>query len=379
MKNAKLFSIRNSKSAIRNQFLVSLRAIACRLRRASLIAGQSLFLLASCLIAHASFEELGIGARAVGMGSSFVAISNDASAMYYNPAGLTQLTRPELLTAGSKLYMGLSDGTDIIDAYVGFAIPLHRVETEQRGLYAEKRGNLNSQFAIRNPNSSALGVSYHIRDVQTLYQEEEIQVSYAVPLTSLVSWGSVIPAKAGIQSVSLGLSVKALKKSFKLDPTTEKDPLFQSRGHTKKGFATDVGLLAQLSNGVNIGLAVRNLYSTNMGLGEALPAPREFNLGAHYKGITADLRHRNGKSELKFGYELGLGPMALRMGGSLGARGWGLGTSNLLNNLSLGTGFDLMRNPTTVGVRMDYAVSYPMTGVARGTLGTHKISLTMRF
>jgi len=83
---------------------VSLRAL--RLILVSTLAWQSLFLLASCLTAHAAFEDLGIGARAVGMGSSFVAISNDASAMYYNPAGLTQLTRPELLTAGSKLYMG---------------------------------------------------------------------------------------------------------------------------------------------------------------------------------------------------------------------------------------------------------------------------------
>jgi len=309
---------------------------------------------ASRFTLHASFEELGIGARAVGMGSSFVAISNDASAMYYNPAGLTQLSRPELLTAGSKLYMGLSDGTDMIDAYVGFAYPFNT------GAHSP----ISPHFG-----SPTFGISYHIRDVQALYQEEEIQVSFAQPLDS------VIPAKAGIQSVSLGLSVKALKKSFKLDPSTENDPLFQNSGHSKRGFAADIGLLAQLSHGVSIGLAIKNLYSTNMGLGEDLPTPREIKLGAHYKGIGLDLRHRNGKSELKFGYELALGPMALRMGAGTG--NWKLKTGNLLSHLSLGTGINLMDGPTTVG--LDYAVSYPMTGVARGTLGTHKVSLTMKF
>jgi len=179
-------------------------------------------------------------------------------------------------------------------------------------------------------------------------------VSYAMPLAGVVN--SIRNSQFAIRNLSLGVSAKALKKSFKLDPSSEKDPLFQNRGHTKKGFAADVGLLVQLSHGVSIGLAIKNLYSTNMGLGEDLPAPRELNLGAHYKGITADLRHRNGKSELKFGYELGLGPMALRMGAGTG--NWKLKTGNLLSHLSLGTGINLMDGPTKVG--LDYAVSYPM-------------------
>ena len=39
---------------------------------------------------------LGAGARAQGMGSAYVAISDDATAVYWNPAGLSQLGRPEL-------------------------------------------------------------------------------------------------------------------------------------------------------------------------------------------------------------------------------------------------------------------------------------------
>jgi len=41
------------------------------------------------------FLKVGISARAVGMGEAFTAVANDASAMYYNPGGLIQLTKPQ--------------------------------------------------------------------------------------------------------------------------------------------------------------------------------------------------------------------------------------------------------------------------------------------
>jgi hypothetical protein len=38
------------------------------------------------------FLKIGIGARATGMGSSFVAVADDASAVYWNPAGISRLS-----------------------------------------------------------------------------------------------------------------------------------------------------------------------------------------------------------------------------------------------------------------------------------------------
>ncbi len=37
----------------------------------------------------AKFLSIDIGARAVGMGGAFTSIANDATAMYWNPAGLS--------------------------------------------------------------------------------------------------------------------------------------------------------------------------------------------------------------------------------------------------------------------------------------------------
>ena len=44
----------------------------------------------------AAFLEIGPGARALGMGSAFVSVANDASSLYWNPAGIVNVSKPEI-------------------------------------------------------------------------------------------------------------------------------------------------------------------------------------------------------------------------------------------------------------------------------------------
>jgi len=46
------------------------------------------------------FVLMGSGARALGMGGAFIAIADDATASFWNPAGLTHLERPEVSVVG---------------------------------------------------------------------------------------------------------------------------------------------------------------------------------------------------------------------------------------------------------------------------------------
>src|SRR5437660_11462918 len=50
------------------------------------------------------FMSYGAGARSLAMGAAFLGVSDDASATYWNPAGLSQITRKELMPLRSTLF-----------------------------------------------------------------------------------------------------------------------------------------------------------------------------------------------------------------------------------------------------------------------------------
>ncbi len=61
-----------------------------------------------------SYNPVGSGARALGMGGAFIAIADDATSASWNPGGLIQLERPEVAGVGAYFYRSedLSFGTN---------------------------------------------------------------------------------------------------------------------------------------------------------------------------------------------------------------------------------------------------------------------------
>jgi hypothetical protein len=55
----------------------------------------------------AEFLKIGVGARALGMGGAFVSIADDASATYWNPAGIVQLQSAEALGMHASQFGGV--------------------------------------------------------------------------------------------------------------------------------------------------------------------------------------------------------------------------------------------------------------------------------
>ncbi len=74
--------------------------------------------------AYANFEDLGAAARPLGMGNAFTALATDVNAIYYNPAGLAQVSVGEITTSYTRYLIGLSDNSVFGGGYMGGVLPL---------------------------------------------------------------------------------------------------------------------------------------------------------------------------------------------------------------------------------------------------------------
>jgi long-subunit fatty acid transport protein len=74
-------------------------------------------------ISTAQFLKIGVGGRATAMGDAFVAIANDVSALYWNPAGLTQFSENQVMFSHNKWVV------DINHDFVGAVYHLDETNT----------------------------------------------------------------------------------------------------------------------------------------------------------------------------------------------------------------------------------------------------------
>jgi len=65
------------------------------------------------------FLSIGVGSRALGMGGAFTALSDDISAAYWNPAGLSSIVHPGLILMHASNFSGIVNYD-----YAGFGMPL---------------------------------------------------------------------------------------------------------------------------------------------------------------------------------------------------------------------------------------------------------------
>lgn len=74
-------------------------------------------------ISTAQFLKIGVGGRAAALGESFVAISNDASALYWNPAGLSQFKDNQVMFSHNEWVV------DIYHEFIGVVYHLDNDNT----------------------------------------------------------------------------------------------------------------------------------------------------------------------------------------------------------------------------------------------------------
>jgi len=274
----------------------------------------------------AQFLKIGCGARAIAMGEAFSAVSDDANAIYWNPAGLSQIDCSEV-SAMHAIWL-----ESINYDYLAYAQPLRNATIGASLNYLsmssiDKMTELGEKDGTFSPYDSAFNLAY---------------------------------AKK-IGPITGGINVKYIKQ--------------QIDDETASGFAVDLGTLHRLSDNLKGAVVIHNIGPEIKFIDEGDPLPLSIRLGLSYRLGDKLLLALDGVAPIDNDPNVHVGceyrlngikkvPIALRMGYKTTT------TSDLdaLSGLSAGLGFNVG------GLDIDYA------WVPYGDLGdTHRISLGMKF
>jgi hypothetical protein len=188
-------------------------------------------------VVQANFLETELGARAMGMGGAFVAVADDATALHWNPAGLSNVHGFEVFGMRTSVYSveGLSE---------------------------------DAAIASYGGGGQGFGLGWMRTGAQDLYNEDTLVAGY----------GRETP----IEGLSLGASVKRLSIDA---PGYDyyNDPAFDKDGDN--AYAGDIGAL-YMKGSWRVGAMVRNIGEPKLQLLSTTTDPdavvSEFRFGGSY-------------------------------------------------------------------------------------------------
>jgi hypothetical protein len=300
-------------------------------------------LMFSCsAISFAGFSKNSPSVVAQSMGCAFVAKADDASALFINPAGVIQLSRPQVSFMYGIPYMGLPD-VSLQEEYLAAAVPL---------------GSMPVVISFGGSSMNAAG---------QLLEQEGI-IGCAVAINSQLAFG------ANITYLYHNYNVAA-------DNPAASDPVF-ANGTSKGAVGFDAGALWVINEYLATGISIRHANSPDVGLASTDKVPMEI---------------RGGGAVLVDGFQV-VGDFKLRDAGNGVADRqrvtWGLGTekaliegdaktgkifSRLVGRAGIGTdqvtaGFGLVFSQ----IGIDYAFAF-INNLSNDNSGSHRISLSYTF
>ncbi len=187
--------------------------------------------------AGAQFLELGVSARAIAMGEAFLSICDDASAVYYNPAGLSQMMERQ------AMFTHVSYPADINYDFVALAYPTPRFG-----------GVWGVGFTMLNAGDMPYLGDYEVglSPTQTFTAKDyALSLSYARSLTD---------------RFNVGVTLKIIEELYDTERAT--------------GWAVDVGTLYDTGfKGFKIGMMISNFGPDLTFIDESYPLPMNFRFG----------------------------------------------------------------------------------------------------
>lgn len=132
------------------------------------------------------FLNLGVGGRALALGSAFVAISDDATAVYWNPAGLSKITSQELLFMHAETF-----GSLLNHDFIGWAIPMqNRFENYTFGVSLWRLGGGDIKVTeLPDPNNPISSANRPYVKKEAGHADYLLTFSFAKKNSSRLSFG----------------------------------------------------------------------------------------------------------------------------------------------------------------------------------------------
>lgn len=290
----------------------------------------------SSSVIEGAFQQSSLSVSAKGMGGAFVALANDSSALFINPAGLLNVPYHEASFSYGKPFYGLA-GIDLSQGYFSVSVPMY--------------------------SGARLGIGGASFVASGLMEESVWSVAYARNIGSLLGLGP--------QSLQMGINLNYLFHSFSIREVPE-GVVFKN-GTSRDAWSADAGILLHAGERLSLGASMRHITQPDVGLITNDPVPRETRLGLALKQgrltFVSDAKHRNnglGAGNSSWSYHAGLvasmpaSPLSLRLGGN--------------TNREVSTGFSLSYQQ----ISLIYAYSVNRD-LAQDNLGSHFFSLNFHW
>ncbi|MBU2568036.1 MAG: PorV/PorQ family protein [Elusimicrobia bacterium] len=234
------------------------------------------------------FLQWAAGARSLGMGKAFYGVSDDASATYWNPAGLIQLDRNEIVALHTNLWAGTSYD------FISFVYPTARL-----GVFG---ANITK---LRTDGFEKVEFSYNETTQEITFNPGGTFSDDQMALT--LAYGRKV-----MRNISIGLATKLLQRTLDV--------------HTDNMITFDINLLQQGLNshlpGLKLGFGINNILTQSFNTQDVLPMT--FRFGA---------AHRFLRDKLTMAFDLTKG-MKSNINWAIGAEYW------MMNFMAMRLGFD---------------------------------------
>ncbi len=173
-------------------------------------------------VATAAFNNIGVGARPLGLGGAFVALADDSNAADYNAAGLGYIDKIQLGATHAQRFSGL-----ITYNSVSGIIPFGRA------------GSIGASLGMLSEDSE-------------IYREQIVRISYGNAL---------------FRQLAIGANLKLFRTSF--DETNEfvtENPYFVQTSSSAVSF--DLGMIARPVQSLSLGASVENLLPADTSISD---------------------------------------------------------------------------------------------------------------